>query len=154
LLAACRGGKSAPTTTAAAAKALPKTIVCSNWPLYIDINKAKQHPSIQQFDKKYKVNVNYIEDINDNDTFFGKIEGPLSQGQSVGRDIIVLTDSSGLPARMIQLGWLEKLDKSPIPNMKNLLPAQQHPSGDPHRDDSLPRQAGMTGIGHNPDKAG
>ena len=154
LLAACGGGKSAATTTAAAAKALPKTIVFSNWPLYIDINKAKQHPSIQQFDKKYKVNVNYIEDINDNDTFFGKIEGPLSQGQSVGRDIIVLTDSSGLPARMIQLGWLEKLDKSALPNIANLQPVQQHPGWDPNRDYSLPWQSGMTGIGYDPKKVG
>ena len=84
LLAACGGGKSAATTTAAAAKALPKTIVFSNWPLYIDINKAKQHPSIQQFDKKYKVNVNYIEDINDNDTFYGKIEGPCRRASRSG----------------------------------------------------------------------
>jgi len=154
LLAACGGGTSATTTAAAAAKALPKSIVFSNWPLYIDINKAKQHPSIQQFDKKYKVNVNYIEDINDNDTFFGKIEGPLSQGQSVGRDIIVLTDSSGLPARMIQLGWLEKLDKSALPNIANLQPVQQHPGWDPNRDYSLPWQSGMTGIGYDPKKVG
>ena len=154
LLAACGGGKSATTTAAAAAKALPKTIVFSNWPLYIDINKAKQNPSLQQFDKKYKVNVKYIEDINDNDTFFGKIEGPLSQGQSVGRDIVVLTDSSGLPARMIQLGWLEKLDKSALPNIANLQPVQQHPGWDPNRDYSLPWQSGMTGIGYDPKKVG
>jgi len=154
LLAACGGGKSATTTAAAAAKALPKSIVFSNWPLYIDINKAKQHPSLQQFDKKYKVNVKYIEDINDNDTFFGKIEGPLSQGQSVGRDIVVLTDSSGLPARMIQLGWLEKLDKSALPNIANLQPVQQHPGWDPNRDYSLPWQSGMTGIGYDPKKVG
>jgi spermidine/putrescine transport system substrate-binding protein len=155
LLAACgSGGKSATTTAAAAAKALPKTIVFSNWPLYIDINKAKQHPSLQQFDKKYKVNVSYIEDINDNDTFFGKIEGPLSQGQSVGRDLIVLTDSSGLPARMIQLGWLEKLDKSALPNIANLQPVQQHPGWDPNREYSLPWQSGMTGIGYDPKKVG
>ena len=154
LLAACGGGKSAATTTAAAAKALPKTIVFSNWPLYIDINKAKQHPSIQQFDKKYKVNVNYIEDINDNDSFFGKIEGPLSQGQSIGRDIIVMTDSSGLPGRMIELGWLEKLDKSALPNIANLQPVQQHPGWDPDREYSLPWQSGMTGIGYDPKKVG
>jgi spermidine/putrescine transport system substrate-binding protein len=154
LLAACGGGTSATTTAAAAAKALPKSIVFSNWPLYIDINKAKQHPSLQQFDKKYKVNVRYIEDINDNDTFFGKIEGPLSQGQSVGRDIVVLTDSSGLPARMIQLGWLEKLDKSALPNIANLQPVQQHPGWDPNRDYSLPWQSGMTGIGYDPKKVG
>jgi spermidine/putrescine transport system substrate-binding protein len=155
LLAACGGGKKAAATTAAAARTLPKTIVWSNWPLYIDVNdKTKSHPSLDQFEKKYGVNVRYIEDINDNDSFFGKIEGPLSQGQSVGRDIVVLTDASGLPARMIELGWLEKLDKSAIPNMKNLQPVQLQPGWDPNRDYSLPWQSGMTGIGYDPAKIG
>jgi len=155
-LAACGGGKSAATTgSSGGQKQLAKTLNFSNWPLYIDINaKTKKHPSLDQFTKQTGVKISYVEDINDNDQYFGKIEGPLSQGQSIHRDIIVLTDSSGLPARMIQLGWLEKLDKSAIPNMKNLLPAQQHPSWDPHRDYSLPWQSGMTGIGYNPDKVG
>jgi spermidine/putrescine transport system substrate-binding protein len=100
------------------------------------------------------VNVKYLEDINDNDSFFGKIEGPLSQGQSIGRDLIVLTDSSGLPGRMIELGWLEKLDKSAIPNIKNLQPTQAHPNWDPNRDYSLPWQSGMTGIGYDPKLVG
>jgi len=133
---------------------LPKTIVFSNWPLYIDVNKAKQHPSINQFEAKYHTNIRYIEDINDNDTFFGKIEGPLSHGQSIGRDLIVLTDYSGLPGRMVQLGWLEKIDKSAVPNIANLQPAQQHPAWDPNRDYSLPWQSGMTGIGYDPKKVG
>ena len=98
--------------------------------------------------------VRYIEDINDNDSFFGKIEGPLSQGQSVGRDLVVMTDSSGLPQRMIQLGWLEKWDKSAMPNFKNLIPAQQHPAWDPNREYSLPWQSGLTGIGYDPKKVG
>src|SRR6185312_666559 len=116
-------GTTAGTTTVS--NTLAKTLHFSNWPLYIDVNeKTKRHPTLDQFTKKYGVKVAYTEDINDNDSYFGKIEGPLSQGQSVGRDLIVMTDSSGLPARMIELGWLEKLDKSAIPNMKNLVPAQ------------------------------
>jgi spermidine/putrescine transport system substrate-binding protein len=95
-----------------------------------------------------------LEDINDNDTFFGKIEGPLSQGQKIGRDLIVLTDSSGLPGRMIDLGWLEKLDKSALPNIKNLQPTQAHPGWDPNREYSLPWQSGMTGIGYDPKLVG
>ena len=154
LLAACGGGsKAAATTTTAGVQKLPKTITFSNWPLYIDV-KNNTHPSLVQFEKHYDVHVNYIEDINDNDSFFGKIEGPLSQGQGIGRDLIVLTDYSGLPGRMIQLGWLEKLDKSAIPNMKNLQPTQRHPAWDPNRDYSLPWQSGMTGIGYDPKLAG
>jgi spermidine/putrescine transport system substrate-binding protein len=52
----------------------------------------------------------------------------------------------------VKLGWLEKLYKPAIPNIKNLLPAQQHPSWDPNRDYSLPWQSGMTGIGYDPKK--
>jgi len=156
LLAACGGSsKSAATSTGAVAQTLPKTLTFSNWPLYIDINtKTKSHPTLDAFQKRYGVNVKYVEDINDNDSFFGKIEGPLSQNQSVGRDLIVMTDSSGLPGRMIELGWLEKLDKSAIPNIKNLQPIQQHPSWDPNRDYSLPWQSGMTGIGYDPKLVG
>ncbi|HZT15440.1 MAG TPA: spermidine/putrescine ABC transporter substrate-binding protein [Gaiellaceae bacterium] len=156
LLAACGGsGKKAATTTAAVAQQMPKSLTWSNWPLYIDLNeKTKSHPSLVAFEKHYHTKVRYLEDINDNDSFFGKIEGPLSQGQSIGRDLIVLTDSSGLPGRMIQLGWLEKLDKSAIPNMKNLQPVQRHPNWDPNRDYSLPWQSGMTGIGYDPKLTG
>jgi spermidine/putrescine transport system substrate-binding protein len=159
LLAACGGGgiKSAAqdnSTPQAVKKQLAKTLNFSNWPLYIDVDKHKKHPSLEQFTKKTGVKVNYLEDINDNDSFFGKIEGPLSKGQSVGRDLVVMTDSSGLPARMIKLGWLEKLYKPAIPNIKNLQPSQAHPSWDPNRDYSLPWQSGMTGIGYDPNKVG
>jgi spermidine/putrescine transport system substrate-binding protein len=158
LLAACGGGGSkaaATTTTTTVAAKLPKSLTWSNWPLYIDLNeKTKSHPTLTAFEKHYGVHVNYLEDINDNDSFFGKIEGPLSQGQSIGRDLIVMTDSSGLPQRMIQLGWLEKLDKAAIPNIKNLEPTQRHPDWDPNRDYSLPWQSGMTGIGYDPKLTG
>jgi spermidine/putrescine transport system substrate-binding protein len=154
LLAACGGSsKSAATTSTTVSNVLPKTIVFSNWPLYIDV-KGQRHPSLDQFRAHYKTKVRYIEDINDNDSFFGKIEGPLSQGQSTGRDLIVLTDESGLPGRMIELGWLEKIDKSAIPNFKNLQPTQQHPGWDPNREYSLPWQSGMTGIGYDPKLVG
>ena len=60
-----------------------------------------------------------------------------------------MTDSSGLPQRLIKLGWLEKLYKPALPNIKNLIPAQQHPAWDPNRDYSLPWQSGFTGIAYN-----
>jgi spermidine/putrescine transport system substrate-binding protein len=147
ILAACGGTSSKPGSTTVAHK-LAKTLHFSNWPYYID-TKGQGFPSLQQFQKKTGVHVDYVQDINDNAGFFGKIQGPLSRGQSVHRDIIVLTDNDRYLALMIKKGWVEKLDKSAIPNFKNLIPVQQHPSFDPNRDYSLPWQSGMTGIAYN-----
>jgi spermidine/putrescine transport system substrate-binding protein len=125
-----------------------QTLVISNWPLYID-SKGNRHPSLDQFTRKTGIKVKYIEDVNDNAGYFGKIQGPLARGEKIGRDIVVLTDSSPYPALLVQKGWVEKLDKTAIPNLKNLVPSERHPAWDPHRDFSLPWQAGMTGIAYN-----
>jgi spermidine/putrescine transport system substrate-binding protein len=61
----------------------------------------------------------------------------------------VMTDNSPYPALLIEKGWVEKLDKSVLPNIKNIQNALAHPSWDPHRDYSLPWQSGLTGIGYN-----
>jgi spermidine/putrescine transport system substrate-binding protein len=145
LLAACGGSSS---KSASSSHQLAKTLRFSNWTLYID-KKGQRHPTLEQFHKKYGVQVQYTEDINDNASYFGKIQGPLSRGQGIGRDLIVMTDNSRYPALLIKKGWLEKLDKSAIPNIKNLLPVQRHPDWDPNRDYSLPWQSGMTGIAFN-----
>jgi hypothetical protein len=148
-LAAC-GGTSKKSAAGTSSHKLAKTLHFSNWPYYIDTNnKTHSHPSLQQFQKKFGVHVQYTEDINDNASFFGKIQGQLSRGQSIGRDIIVLTDNDRYLALTIKKGWAEKLDKSAIPNMKNLIGVQQHPGFDPNRDYSLPWQSGMTGIAYN-----
>jgi spermidine/putrescine transport system substrate-binding protein len=129
---------------------LKKTLVFSNWPLYMDYDKkTHSHPSLDLFTKKYGVKVKYIEDINQNESFFGKIQAQLRRGQSIGRDIIVMTDNSRFPALLVKEHWVEKLDKSVLPNIKNLLPTLAHPAWDPNRDYSLPWQSGMTGIGYN-----
>jgi spermidine/putrescine transport system substrate-binding protein len=149
LLAAC-GGSSKSSSGSKSNHKLAKTLQFSNWTLYMDTNKKKHtFPSLIAFQKKYGVHVNYVEDINDNASFFGKIQGPLSRGQSVHRDIVVLTDNDRYLALMIKKGWVEKLDKSAIPNMKNLVDVQKHPNFDPNRDYSLPWQSGMTGIAYN-----
>ena len=147
ILAAC-GGSSTKAGGSTVSHTLAKTLRFSNWTLYIDV-KGQKHPSLDQFQKKTGVHVQYTEDINDNASYFGKIRGPLSQGHSIDRDIIVMTDNSRYPSLLIKKGWVEKLDKSAIPNIKNLLPTQRHPNWDPNRDYSLPWQSGMTGIGFN-----
>jgi spermidine/putrescine transport system substrate-binding protein len=150
VLAACGGDDNeAAGTTTGGKKQLAKTLRFSNWTLYIDDEPGKKHPTLEQFKQKTGVSVQYTEDINDNASYFGKIQGPLSQGHSIDRDIIVLTDNSRFPGLLIDKGWAEKLDKSAIPNIKNLQPALAHPSFDPNREYSLPWQSGMTGIATN-----
>jgi spermidine/putrescine transport system substrate-binding protein len=149
ILAACgSSGSKASSGTTSVEHTLAKTLNFSNWTLYMD-TKGKTFPSLEAFQKKTGVNVNYVEDINDNASFFAKIQGPLSRGQSIDRDIVVLTDNDRYLSLMIKKGWAEKLDKSAIPNMKNLVDVQKHPNFDPNRDYSLPWQSGMTGIAYN-----
>jgi spermidine/putrescine transport system substrate-binding protein len=151
VLAACGGDDTeAAGTTTGGPKQLAKTLRFSNWTLYIDVDeKTKKHPTLDQFKQKTGTTVQYTEDINDNASYFGKIQGPLSQGQSIDRDIVVLTDNSRFPGLLIDKGWAEKLDKSAIPNIKNLQDSLAHPSFDPDREYSLPWQSGMTGIATN-----
>jgi spermidine/putrescine transport system substrate-binding protein len=121
-------------------------LVWSNWPLYID-----EH-SLKTFDKLHNTKVKYIEEINDNFEFFGKVRQQLAQGQDIGRDIVTLTDY--MAARWVRDGYCEPLDKSNVPNAKNLVANLKSINYDPKRDYTLPWQSGGTGIGYNPKKTG
>ena len=149
-LAACGGGDDETAATTQAAKELADRLRISNWQLYIDIDeKTKKRPTLDQFTKETGVAVDYFEDVNDNASYFGKIQRPLSQGQSIDRDIVVLTDNSRFPSLLIEKGWAEKLDKDALPNISNLQGSLASPSFDPDRKYSLPWQSGMTGIATN-----
>ena len=147
-LAAC-GGSSGNGGSASTGE-LADTLRFSNWTLYMDyVEKTKKYPTLEAFEKKFGVNVNYTEDINSNSEYFGKIQGPLSRGQSIDRDIIVLTDNERQLSTMIEREWVEKLDKDAIPNIANLVDVQKHPGFDSNREFTLPWQSGMTGIAYN-----
>jgi spermidine/putrescine transport system substrate-binding protein len=150
LLAACGGSSKTTTGTSTGKQQLAKTLRFSNWTLYVDTNQKKHtFPSLIEFEKRFGTHVDYKEDINDNATFGAKIEPLLARGQSIDRDIIVMTDNSKWPSLLVEKGWVEKLDKSAIPNIKNLVEVQRHPAWDPNRDFSLPWQSGMVGIAFN-----
>ncbi len=147
ILAACGGSEE---SSGGGEKKLAKTLDVSNWQLYIDYDqKTKKRPSLEEFRQKTGVKVNYVEDITDNAIEFGKIQRPLSQGDSIGRDIIVMTDNTRFPGLLISKGWVEKLDKDAIPNIDNLQDALAHPGFDKNREYSLPWQSYLTGIATN-----
>jgi spermidine/putrescine transport system substrate-binding protein len=114
-------------------------LTISNWPLYVD----KQ--TIPDFEDETGVTVKYIEDVNDNAEFFGKVQPQLDQGESGGRSIFVVTD--WMAAKMHELGYLQNFDKTAMQNnVDNLVPSLAHPPFDPNRDFSMPWQTGMTGL--------
>jgi spermidine/putrescine transport system substrate-binding protein len=159
LLAACggdggiEGSANTQSTAAPADTTLAEQLTISNWPLYIDIDeKTKKRPTLEQFEQEKGVQVKYIEDVNDNEEWFGKFQAQLAQGQAIDRDITVLTD--WMAARMVRLGYVEKLNKDAIPNSANLVGALQSPGWDPNREYSMPWQSGLTGIAFNEKKLG
>ena len=138
-------------------KVIPKgeiadTLHFSNWPYYIDV-KGNDHPTLDQFQKKYGTKIKYVEEINDNVEFFGKVRQQYSSGNSGGRDLHVVTD--WMANRMKQLGYVQKLDKSAMPNVvKNLDPAVANPDFDPGREFSLPWQTGQVIVIYRKDLTG
>jgi spermidine/putrescine transport system substrate-binding protein len=127
-------------------------LTMANWPLYID-KKAGQSPTVHSFEEEHDVDMEYKVAINDNEEFFGTIREPLSQGQSSGWDIIVVTD--WVVARMIRLGYLEPLHHEDLPNFEaNAAEKFKDPLSDPGNAHSVPWAAGITGIGYDIEATG
>ncbi len=142
--AAPAGAPAAAAATKAAAPQGPLRI--SNWPLYID------EKTVPDFQAATGIQVNYSEDINDNNEFFAKIDEPLKRGQSIDRDIIILTD--WMAGRLIELGYCAPFDETLFPNRANLVASLRDVSFDPGRKFSVPWVSGMSGIAYNPKKTG
>ncbi len=108
--------------------------------------RPQSSPTLEQFTAKYGTKVNYVEAINDNESFFGTIQPPLQAGQDTGWDIIVLTD--WMAARVVRLGWVETIDTANTPNFTaNLLDVYRGVAWDPDTNLRAPWQSGMTGLG-------
>ncbi len=156
LIAACGGGGGGGSSSGE----VNDVLNFSNWPFYIDTPKSLKAAGVtaptvlEQFTKKTGIKVNYYEDINSNSEYFATIQGRLRQGQGIGRDIIVSTDNDRPLGEYVSQGWAQKLDKDLIPNISNLIPAQQHPPFDPNREYTLPWFSGMDGIAWNEEITG
>ncbi|MEU3946799.1 spermidine/putrescine ABC transporter substrate-binding protein [Streptomyces sp. NPDC029526] len=126
-----------------------KSVNFSNWTEYMDVDDSgRNHPTLDAFTRRTGIKVKYTEDINDNTEFFGKIKPQMAAGQDTGRDIIVLTD--WLAARLIRLGWVQKLDPANLPHAFTNLSAQfRNPDWDPGRAYSYPWQGISTVLAYN-----
>jgi spermidine/putrescine transport system substrate-binding protein len=81
------------------------------------------------------------------------VRNQLADCEPVNRDLFVLTD--WMAAKMIDLGWLQKLDHANLANVDaNLTESLKAPNWDPNRDYSVPWQSGLTGIAYNSELTG
>ncbi len=145
-LAGCGRSPSSPTAAAssAAAAAAPmdaeKVLNVYNWSDYID-------PSVVPgFEKEYGIKVNY--DVFDSNEV---LETKLLTG-STGYDVVV--PSASFLQRQIQAGVFQKLDRSLLPNLKNLDPAisKAIEANDPGNQYGVNYLWGTSGVGYNVDK--
>ena len=150
VLAACGSSDSddpgATTVPVATASGEPSgDLTVSNWALYIDKN------TIPEFEQQTDIDLDYVEEINSYDEFFGKMQPVLSKGESGGRSLMVANDV--LARRMYELGYLQRLDHEALaPAFKHLNPIASEGSDAAH-DYSIPWQGGMTGLIVNKDLA-
>jgi spermidine/putrescine transport system substrate-binding protein len=120
----------------------------ANWTLYLDYDdKTRTYPTLAEFEKQTGIRANYAEDIDGNDSYYGKIQAQLSAGQDIGQDIITLTDP--MAGRIIRQGYTQELNHANIPNLANLLPSLRDVGFDPGRSHSLTWQSGFAGIAWN-----
>jgi spermidine/putrescine transport system substrate-binding protein len=146
------GAQGKEDTTPIPKGTIAKNMTFANWTLYIDV-EGKRRPTLDDFQKKYGTKIKYVEEINDNVEFFGKVRQQYARGDSGGRDLHVVTD--WLCARMKRLGYVQKLDKSAMPNVvKNIDPSVASPDFDPKREYSVPWQTGQVLLIYRKDKTG
>jgi spermidine/putrescine transport system substrate-binding protein len=141
------GGEAKEEAETIAKGEIANSMYFANWPLYIEEDRG----TLKEFEKEYGTKIKYVEEINDNTEFFGKVRQQYERGDSGGRDIHVVSD--WMADRMIQLGYVQRFDKKELPNVQaNLIERLKSPPFDPKREFSVPWQSGMTGLIYLEDK--
>jgi spermidine/putrescine transport system substrate-binding protein len=147
-LAACSpGGGATKLTPAKDVSATDKSLIWHNWSLYMDEDDAGKHPTLERFTEETGIKVEYKVEIDDNDTYYGKVKDQLLQGKDIGADVACPTE--WMAARWVNNGYVQKLNADNIPNKTNLAPAYLGASFDPNRDYTMPYQGILAGITYN-----
>jgi len=149
-LAACSTGGAAKPTAAPDESDSDKSLNWANWAAYIDEADDGSYPTLERFEQETGISVKYMIDVDDNNSYYGKVKDQLALGQDIGADTVCLTD--WMAGRWIKFGYTQELDHANIPNISNLLPTLQEPDFDPGRANSLPWQGGFAGICWNKEK--
>lgn len=154
ILSACGGAALTPTTAssgaesqaaaaatapdtenqAATSSGLAKELNVYNWSDYID------EALLPKYEQEYGVKIVY-DTYASNEDLLAKL-----QAGATGYDVIFPSDY--MVGQMIELGLLAEIDKSKIPNLKNMSDFNLNPPYDPDNKHCVPYQWGTTGISY------
>jgi spermidine/putrescine transport system substrate-binding protein len=124
-----------------------KVLLWYNWPGYMDEAEDGSRPTLERFQEESGITVEYKEEYNDNDEWYGINRNELIAGKDVGADLICPTD--WLAARLVNDGQVQKLDIANIANHKNIAPAYLGAEYDAKREYTIPYQGILGGIAYN-----
>ena len=150
-LASCGTGSSTSSKAVVDVSDTEKIVRWANWPLYLDYDsKTKKYPTLEAFQQKTGITPTYSEDIDDNNTFYGKVQGQLAIGSDIGYDVVTPTD--WMASRWIEQGYAQAFDEANVPNKKNIRSILANVGFDQGRKYSLTWQSGFAGFGWNTQK--
>jgi spermidine/putrescine transport system substrate-binding protein len=133
-----------------AGKAKNGHIDFANWPLYMD----PKHPELKKFTAETGISVKYSEVIQEMGPWFAKVQPQLSAGQSIGYDLMVITNSFQF-TQFRDSGFLAPLDHAKLPNYAKFAgDAYKKEVFDPGNQYSIPWTSGITGIAYDRKKTG
>jgi spermidine/putrescine transport system substrate-binding protein len=124
-----------------------KVLLWYNWPGYMDEAEDGSRPTLERFQEESGITVEYKEEYNDNDEWYGINRNELIAGKDVGADLICPTD--WLAARLVNDGQVQKLDIASMANHKNIAPAYLGAEYDAKREFTVPYQGILGGIAYN-----
>lgn len=117
----------------------------ANWPGYMEDDRS----TIKAFTKETGISVTYKEAIQEAADWFGKIQAPLAANQSIGFDLMVVTNGIQF-TELVELGYLAPLDHHRLPNFARYASAKaKNRAYDRNNIFSIPYVSGITGIAYN-----
>ncbi len=146
LLSACSSDNKTPAGTASTVVPDDGTpaaglLRVSNWPNYMPAG------FVDAFQHATGLQVQYREDFNDNEVWFSKYKADLAAHRDIGADLVVPTEFMAL--RLMDLGWLNQINRERVPNLANLRADLINSPADPGRTHIAPYLTGMVGLAYN-----
>lgn len=144
--AACSSRSAAPSTPQSSPTADQGLVRWANWPSNVDPQ------SLQELQNRSDFRFQNEEVINDMTSFTASIQAQMAAGLDPGFDAVIL--DSAQSQLFAQRGWLQKFDKSQMPNLTNNVLPFFKVDWDPNFDYHAPYTPSAFSLGYSASRTG